>query len=52
MPSFKEENYSIGKLSQIPIVTWKTNWIFLLKKEKLNLVIFFNFLGVKGNTIP
>ena len=52
MPPFKEEHYSIGKLSQIPIVTWKTNWIFLLKKEKLNLVIFFNFLGMERNIIP
>ena len=52
MPPFKEEHYFIGKLSQIPIVTWKANWIFLLKKEKLNLVIFFNFLGMEGNIIP
>ena len=44
MPPFKDEHYSIGKLSQIPIVTWKANWIFLLKKEKLSLVIFFNSL--------
>ena len=52
MPPFKEEHYSIGKLSPISIVTWKANWIFLLKKEKLNLVIFFNFLGMEGNNIP
>ena len=52
MPPFKEEHYSIGKLSQIPIVTWKANWIFLLKKEKLNLAVFFNFLGIEGNIIP
>ena len=52
MPPFKEEYYSVGKLSQIPIVTWEANWIFLLKKKKLNLVILFNFLGVEGNIIP
>ena len=34
MPTFKEEHYFVEKLSQIPIVTWKANWIFLLKQEK------------------
>ena len=32
----------VGKLPQILIVTWKTNWVFYLKKEIL-IWLFFGF---------
>ena len=48
----KEDSYGIyvkveivEKLPQFPIISWKANWTFLLKKEKL-ILLFFGFLGV------
>ena len=48
MPLFKEEHYSIGKLSQISVVTWKVNCIFLsMKKKKIGYFLEFSWCGRK-----